>query len=122
MARFRGDLEFLLRRVALRLRRCDTPPEETLSVFAGEKKLQHDQPFTNIELADLLEGIASEREEQTLLGLRAVGSGWALTPQQMIDAARSVATTQGTAITVHPAFLEGLAEIAQQALLKQAAA
>lgn len=121
MPRFHGDLDALLRRVALRLRRCDTPPEETLSVFTGDRKLQHDQPFSNIELAEILEGIATDREEQTLLGLKAVGSSGVLTPQQMVDAARSVATIEGTAIHVHAQFLVGLADIAQRAIKEKAA-
>lgn len=117
MAHERRDLEAFLRRVALRLRRCDMPPEETLSVFAGDKKQQHDQPYSNIELAEILEGIAAEREDQMLLALKTVRTGGALTPHQMVETAQLLARVEANGdITVNPGFLVGLAEIAARAL------
>lgn len=117
MARERLDLEAFLRRVALRLRRCDMPPEETLSVFAGDKKQQHDQPYSNIELAEILEQIATEREEQTLLALKTVRTGGALTPHEMVETAQLMGRIEANChIAVNPGFLVGLADIAERAL------
>ncbi|MBI2407505.1 MAG: hypothetical protein HYV19_04300 [Gemmatimonadetes bacterium] len=117
MARERRDLDALLRRVALRLRRCDMPAEETLPVFAGAGKELHDQPFSNIELAAILEGIATEREEQMLLALKTALSSGELTPRQMVETARLLGRNETNGdISVNPGFLLGLAEIAERAL------
>lgn len=110
MSREYLDVAQLLRRLALRLRMCQSPD----GALVLDPK---DQPYSNLELADLAERVATDREEEALLALKMVSSGAALTPEQMVETALGLETVEtSTAITVHPAFLVGLAEIARHAL------
>lgn len=104
------DLSAFLRRVAVRLRQCETPAD-TLSLNPA------DQPYSNEELAAKLERVAEDREDEALLALKMVRSGAALTPQQMVDTALQLASVETNAdVSCNPAFIVGLAQIAQAAI------
>jgi len=104
------DVAQLLRRVALRLRACPTP-DTTLSLEPG------DQPYTNDEIALTCERVAQDRDDEMLLALKMATSGAALTPQQMVDTALALANIDTHSdVSVNPAFIVGLAQIAQAAI------
>lgn len=104
------DIGLLLRRVALRLRACPTPD----AVLDMDPK---NRAFSNVEIAETCERVAQGLDDEQLLALKTVCHGGRLTPEQMVDTAKSLALVPfNGAISVNPAFLVGLAEVADLAL------